>query len=232
MRTWGTWLGRVGEERNRAELLGDSDADDVPIPGGGRPSSSAAPGRSRGSARRSPLLGRERRVGRVALASARRMPAVRRGGPMPQAVIVATGRTPIGRANKGSLVDCRPDDLTAHVVEGGPGQGALARPGAGRGPDRRLRPAGRRVGLQHRPGGRDPGRPARRARRDRQPLLLLVAADHPHGRPRHPRRRGRRVHRGGRGDRQPLPATARPTPAPTTRSSPTPRRARPPGRRP
>jgi acetyl-CoA C-acetyltransferase len=36
---------------------------------------------------------------------------------MPEAVIVATGRTPIGRANKGSLVTCRPDDLTAHVVK-------------------------------------------------------------------------------------------------------------------
>ncbi len=35
---------------------------------------------------------------------------------MTEAVIVATGRTPIGRAVKGSLVDCRPDDLTAHVV--------------------------------------------------------------------------------------------------------------------
>ena len=35
---------------------------------------------------------------------------------MPEAVIVATGRTPVGRANKGSLVTCRPDDLTAHVV--------------------------------------------------------------------------------------------------------------------
>ncbi|HXW38438.1 MAG TPA: acetyl-CoA C-acetyltransferase [Acidimicrobiales bacterium] len=35
---------------------------------------------------------------------------------MPDAVIVATGRTPIGRANKGSLVDCRPDDLAALVV--------------------------------------------------------------------------------------------------------------------
>ena len=32
---------------------------------------------------------------------------------MPEAVIVATGRTPIGRANKGSLVECRPDDLSA-----------------------------------------------------------------------------------------------------------------------
>jgi acetyl-CoA C-acetyltransferase len=35
---------------------------------------------------------------------------------MPEAVIVATGRTPIGRAMKGSLVDCRPDDLAALVV--------------------------------------------------------------------------------------------------------------------
>ena len=36
---------------------------------------------------------------------------------MPEAVIVATGRTPIGRAMKGSLVSCRPDDLTALVVK-------------------------------------------------------------------------------------------------------------------
>jgi acetyl-CoA C-acetyltransferase len=35
---------------------------------------------------------------------------------MPEAVIVATGRTPIGRAFKGTLVDMRPDDLTALVV--------------------------------------------------------------------------------------------------------------------
>jgi acetyl-CoA C-acetyltransferase len=35
---------------------------------------------------------------------------------MPEAVIVATGRTPIGRAFKGSLIDMRPDDLTALVV--------------------------------------------------------------------------------------------------------------------
>jgi len=35
---------------------------------------------------------------------------------MTEAVIVATGRTPIGRAIKGSLVDCRPDDLGALVV--------------------------------------------------------------------------------------------------------------------
>ncbi len=36
---------------------------------------------------------------------------------MPEAVIVATGRTPIGRANKGSLVDCRPDDLAALAIK-------------------------------------------------------------------------------------------------------------------
>jgi acetyl-CoA C-acetyltransferase len=36
---------------------------------------------------------------------------------MPEPVIVAATRTPIGRANKGSLVDCRPDDLSALVVQ-------------------------------------------------------------------------------------------------------------------
>ena len=36
---------------------------------------------------------------------------------MPDAVIVATGRTPIGRAAKGSLVSCRPDDLAALVIK-------------------------------------------------------------------------------------------------------------------
>ena len=35
---------------------------------------------------------------------------------MPEAVIVATARTPIGRAFKGSLVDMRPDDLSVQVV--------------------------------------------------------------------------------------------------------------------
>src|SRR3954447_4754985 len=36
---------------------------------------------------------------------------------MPEAVIVATARSPIGRANKGSLVDVRPDDLAATIVK-------------------------------------------------------------------------------------------------------------------
>ncbi|MCU1460554.1 MAG: 3-ketoacyl-CoA thiolase [Acidimicrobiales bacterium] len=36
---------------------------------------------------------------------------------MPEAVIVATARSPIGRANKGSLVDMRPDDLSAEIIK-------------------------------------------------------------------------------------------------------------------
>jgi len=35
---------------------------------------------------------------------------------MPEAVIVATARSPIGRAFKGSLKDVRPDDLTATII--------------------------------------------------------------------------------------------------------------------
>ena len=36
---------------------------------------------------------------------------------MPEAVIVAAVRTPIGRARKGSLVDARPDDLVAFAID-------------------------------------------------------------------------------------------------------------------
>jgi len=36
---------------------------------------------------------------------------------MTEAVIVSTARSPIGRAMKGSLVDCRPDDLSATIVK-------------------------------------------------------------------------------------------------------------------
>ena len=80
---------------------------------------------------------------------------------MPEAVIVATGRTPIGRANKGSLVECRPDDLSR---AGHPRRCSRKvpqlDPADGRGRDPRLRPAGRRGGLQRRPRGRHPGRAA------------------------------------------------------------------------
>ncbi|MCY3576096.1 MAG: acetyl-CoA C-acetyltransferase [bacterium] len=36
---------------------------------------------------------------------------------MPEAVIVATSRTPIGRAVKGSLADVRPDDMSAFIID-------------------------------------------------------------------------------------------------------------------
>ena len=36
---------------------------------------------------------------------------------MPEAVIVATGRTPIGRAFKGSLIDVRPDDMAGSIIK-------------------------------------------------------------------------------------------------------------------
>ncbi len=35
---------------------------------------------------------------------------------MPEAVIVATARSPIGRANKGSLTTLRPDDMSAQII--------------------------------------------------------------------------------------------------------------------
>ena len=35
---------------------------------------------------------------------------------MPEAVIVATARSPIGRAFKGSLTSIRPDDLTCQLI--------------------------------------------------------------------------------------------------------------------
>src|SRR5258708_18983055 len=35
---------------------------------------------------------------------------------MPEAVIVATARSPIGRAFKGTLTSIRPDDLTAQMI--------------------------------------------------------------------------------------------------------------------
>ena len=40
-----------------------------------------------------------------------------KGNSMPEAVIVATARSPIGRAQKGSLIDLRPDDMSAQIVK-------------------------------------------------------------------------------------------------------------------
>ena len=36
---------------------------------------------------------------------------------MPEAVIVAVARSPIGRAGKGSMTEVRPDDLTVAMVQ-------------------------------------------------------------------------------------------------------------------
>jgi len=74
---------------------------------------------------------------------------------MTEAVIVATARSPIGRAFKGSLTTVRPDDLTCQMV-----RTALAKLP-------QLDPAD--IGARH----------------HAQPLLLVLAADHPDGVPRH-----------------------------------------------
>ncbi len=37
---------------------------------------------------------------------------------MQEAVIVAAGRSPVGRANKGVLCHTRPDDMAAQIIQG------------------------------------------------------------------------------------------------------------------
>ena len=128
------------------------------------------------------------------------------------AVIVATARSPIGRAVKGSLRDVRPDDLAATIV-----QAALDKvPELD--PHRRSTtstsaagcPAASRAstwpawsppcsGLDDLPGA------------TRHPLLRVVAADHPDGVARDPGRRGRRLRLGRRRDASPGTPGATPT---------------------
>ena len=111
---------------------------------------------------------------------------------MSEVVIAAIGRTPIGRAVKGSLIEQRPDDLGAYVI----GRGAQAGPAAGPRPDRgrdlRLRAARRRTGPQRGTDHQHPGRD-RRSGHHGQPLLRVVAASRPDGLPRHQGGRGLRV---------------------------------------
>ncbi len=103
---------------------------------------------------------------------------------MPEAVIVSTARSPIGRAVKGSLKDLRPDDLTATII-----QAALAKIPEldpkliedlmlGCGPRRR-------AGLQPRPDRRRTAGHGPPAGLHDHPLLFLVVADQPHGPARH-----------------------------------------------
>src|ERR1700733_7813106 len=54
------------------------------------------------------------RHGRLTLVSYCRV--TKQGGAMPEAVVVATARSPIGRAFKGTRTRTRPDDLTAQLV--------------------------------------------------------------------------------------------------------------------
>ena len=118
---------------------------------------------------------------------------------MPDAVIVSTARTPIGRAAKGSLVDARPDDLAAFAVEAALAKVPRAAARGDRRRDDRLRLSAGAAG--------DEPRAARRAARraagdgaghDGQPLLRVEPADDPHGLPRDQGRRGRGVRRGRR----------------------------------
>ena len=60
---------------------------------------------------------------------------------MPEAVIVAATRSPIGRANKGSPVDMRPDDLAAQVIEAALAQVPQLDRNQVEGPDHGLWPA-------------------------------------------------------------------------------------------
>lgn len=123
---------------------------------------------------------------------------------MPEAVIVATARSPIGRANKGSLKDFRPDDLAARMVGAALDQVpelersdvddlmlGCAQP-AGEAGYNMARVVAVLSGLDT------------VSRCHGEPLLQLQPPDDPDGPPRHPGGRGGRVHlRRGR-DGQPL----------------------------
>ena len=150
-------------------------------------------------------------------------PLSRRSPPCPKPSSSPPPARPIGRAVKGSLIDSGPDDLAAQIVRAALDKVPELDPRDDRRPDARLRPARRRAGLQHGPRGRGAARLRLPARHDGQPVLLVVAADHPDGVPRDQGRRGRRVHLGRRRDASPGSPRAAPTAGrtPTTRSSPT-----------
>jgi acetyl-CoA C-acetyltransferase len=123
---------------------------------------------------------------------------------MPEAVLVAAARSPIGRAHRGSLAQMRPDDLTAAIVQAALEQVPALDPtriddlylGCGL--------PWRGTGLQHGPRGRDPARFRPPAGRHHQPLLLVQPADHQDGLPRDQGRRGRCLHLGRGRVRLPL----------------------------
>src|SRR5262249_41871600 len=78
--------------------------------------SSCAPSGA-GRASSGPSACRWRSRARKSRRSSARWSTWRRERRVPEAVIVAATRTPIGRARKGSLVDARPDDLVALAID-------------------------------------------------------------------------------------------------------------------
>ena len=104
---------------------------------------------------------------------------------MPEAVIVDTVRTPIGRAFKGSLAGLRPDEMGAYVVDQLLERNSEVDPAIGRGGLLRLRHAAGPAGLQHRPDHRPAlGEAAGDdQRRHRLALLLLEPRRDPPRRP-------------------------------------------------
>ena len=122
---------------------------------------------------------------------------------MADAVIVATARSPIGRAFKGSLEDLRPDDLAATIVAA-----ALAKV-----PELDPRDVDDLMLGCGLPGGEQGSTwPAwwrcswatTTSRHHADPVLRVVPADHPDGHPRHQGRRRRRVRLRRSGDGQPV----------------------------
>ena len=129
---------------------------------------------------------------------------------MPEAVIVATARTPIGRAFKGSLTDVRPDDLAATIVRAALDKVPGARPRDARRPLCSAAPsrgASRASNMARR--GRGAAGLDHAARRDGQPVLRLVACRPADGLPRDQGRRGRRLRLGRRRVRVALPGVRR-----------------------
>ena len=120
---------------------------------------------------------------------------------MSEAVIVATARSPIGRAAKGSLTTIRPDELAAQIVRAALDKVPALDP---HDIDDLMMGCGQ-------PGGESGFNIARQvavaarlrlpARYHRQPVLLVVAADLSDGLPRDQGRRGRRVRLGRGRDR-------------------------------
>ena len=128
---------------------------------------------------------------------------------MPEAVIVATARSPIGRAFKGSLIGVRPDDLAATVVQAVLDKVPGLDPGHARRPDARLRRARGQAGREHGPPGRGRARLRPAAGHHGEPVLRVVGADLADGLPRDQGRRGPRVRLRRRRVRLALPGVQR-----------------------